>query len=49
VRRLLIAIALAFIALFLIVPLLSVFTEALRQGLRFLFPDAARPDDRQRD
>ena len=35
VRRLLIAIALAFIALFLIVPLLSVFTEALRQGFGF--------------
>src|SRR5579862_10007374 len=43
VRRLLIAIALAFIALFLIVPLLSVFTEALRQGLGFYFQTLRDP------
>jgi sulfate transport system permease protein len=43
VRRLLIAIALAFIALFLIVPLLSVFTEALRQGFSFYFQTLRDP------
>jgi sulfate transport system permease protein len=43
VRRLLIAIALAFIALFLIVPLLSVFTEALRQGFGFYFQTLRDP------
>jgi sulfate transport system permease protein len=37
VRRLLIVIALLFIALFLVVPLVSVFTEALRQGFGFYF------------
>ena len=37
VRRLLIAIALAFLALFLVVPLVSVFAEALRQGFGFYF------------
>jgi sulfate transport system permease protein len=43
VRRLLIAIALAFIALFLVVPLLSVFTEALRQGFGFYFQTLRDP------
>src|SRR5208282_4873482 len=43
VRRLLIAIALVFIALFLIVPLLSVFTEALRQGFGFYFQTLRDP------
>jgi len=43
VRRLLIAIALAFIALFLIVPLVSVFTEALRQGFGFYFQTLRNP------
>jgi sulfate transport system permease protein len=43
VRRLLIAIALAFIALFLIVPLLSVFTEALRSGFGFYFQTLRDP------
>src|ERR1700685_4091827 len=37
VRRLLIGIALAFMALFLVVPLISVFAEALKQGLGFYF------------
>ena len=37
VRWLLIGIALAFIALFLVVPLVSVFTEALRQGFGVYF------------
>jgi sulfate/thiosulfate transport system permease protein len=43
VRRLLIAIALAFIALFLVVPLASVFAEALRKGLGFYFQTLADP------
>src|SRR5579862_5595384 len=43
VRRLLVAIALAFIALFLIVPLLSVFTEALRSGFGFYFQTLRDP------
>jgi sulfate transport system permease protein len=43
VRRLLIAIALAFIALFLVVPLLSVFTEAFRQGFGFYFQTLRDP------
>jgi sulfate transport system permease protein len=43
VRRLLIALALAFITLFLIVPLLSVFTEALRQGFGFYFQTLRDP------
>jgi sulfate transport system permease protein len=37
VRRLLIGVALAFMALFLVVPLVSVFAEALRQGWVFYF------------
>src|SRR5665213_3041507 len=37
VRRLLIGIALAFLALFLVVPLVSVFAEALQQGFGFYF------------
>ncbi|MGH7992413.1 MAG: sulfate ABC transporter permease subunit CysW [Limisphaerales bacterium] len=43
VRRLLIAIALAFIALFLAVPLVSVFAEALRQGLGLYFQTLRDP------
>ncbi|HTQ51174.1 MAG TPA: sulfate ABC transporter permease subunit CysW [Candidatus Acidoferrales bacterium] len=43
VRRLLIAAALGFLALFLVVPLLSVFTEALRQGLGFYFQTLSDP------
>jgi sulfate transport system permease protein len=43
VRWLLIIIALGFIALFLVVPLLSVFTEALRQGLGFYFQTLRDP------
>ncbi|HKW29646.1 MAG TPA: sulfate ABC transporter permease subunit CysW [Verrucomicrobiae bacterium] len=43
VRRLLIAVALGFIALFLVVPLLSVFAEALRQGLGFYFQTLRDP------
>lgn len=42
-RRLLIAIALAFIALFLVVPLASVFAEALRQGFGFYFQTLRDP------
>jgi len=43
VRRLLIAIALAFIGLFLVVPLVSVFAEALRQGFGFYFQTLRDP------
>src|SRR6202167_4329949 len=43
VRRLLIAIALAFMALFLVVPLVSVFAEALKQGLGFYFQTLRDP------
>lgn len=43
IRRLLIAIALAFIALFLVVPLVSVFAEALRQGFGFYFQTLRDP------
>jgi sulfate transport system permease protein len=43
VRRLLIAIALAFIALFLVVPLVSVFAEALRRGFGFYFQTLRDP------
>jgi len=43
VRWLLIAIALAFIALFLVLPLVSVFTEGLRQGLGFYFQTLRDP------
>ena len=43
VRRLLIGIALAFIALFLVVPLVSVFAEALRQGFGFYFQTLRDP------
>ncbi|HXR47909.1 MAG TPA: sulfate ABC transporter permease subunit CysW [Candidatus Limnocylindrales bacterium] len=43
VRCLLIAVALAFIALFLVVPLLSVFAEALRQGFGFYFQTLRDP------
>ena len=37
VRRLLIAVALGFMALFLVIPLVSVFAEALKQGFGFYF------------
>ena len=43
VRRLLIVIALAFIALFLVVPLVSVFAEALRRGFGFYFQTLRDP------
>ncbi len=43
IRRLLIGIALAFIALFLVVPLVSVFAEALRQGFGFYFKTLRDP------
>jgi sulfate transport system permease protein len=43
VRLLLIGMALAFIALFLIMPLVSVFAEALRQGLGFYFQTLRDP------
>jgi len=42
-RRLLIGIALVFIALFLVVPLVSVFAEALRQGFGFYFQTLRDP------
>ena len=44
VRWLLIAVALAFIALFLVVPLVSVFTEALRQGFGYYFKTLRDPN-----
>jgi sulfate transport system permease protein len=43
VRWLLIAVALAFIALFLVVPLVSVFVEAFRQGIGFYFHTLCDP------
>jgi sulfate transport system permease protein len=43
VRRLLIGVALAFMALFLVVPLVSVFAEALRQGWGFYFQTLRDP------
>ena len=43
VRWLLIGIALAFMALFLVVPLVSVFAEGLRQGLGFYFQTLRDP------
>ena len=43
VRRLLIAIALAFMALFLVIPLVSVFAEALKQGFGFYFQTLRDP------
>ena len=43
VRRLLIGIALAFIALFLIVPLVFVFTEAFAKGIGFYFHTISDP------
>ncbi|HTV76607.1 MAG TPA: hypothetical protein VMD57_06355, partial [Candidatus Baltobacteraceae bacterium] len=42
-RRLLIGIALAFMALFLVVPLVSVFAEALKQGFGFYFQTLRDP------
>jgi sulfate/thiosulfate transport system permease protein len=44
VRALLIAVALAFFVLFLLLPLLVVFTEALRQGLLAYWTALAEPD-----
>jgi sulfate transport system permease protein len=46
VRRLLIAIALGFLAMFLLVPLAAVFTEALRKGLQVYFSALSEPDAR---
>jgi sulfate transport system permease protein len=43
VRRLLIGISLAFMALFLVVPLASVFAEALKQGFGFYFQTLRDP------
>ena len=43
VRRLLIAIALGFMALFLVLPLVSVFAEALKQGFGFYFKTLRDP------
>ena len=44
VRALLIALALAFLALFLFLPLVSVFVEALRKGVGAYFAALADPD-----
>ena len=44
VRRLLIGVALAFLSLFLFLPLLSVFTQALAKGLRFYFHTISDPN-----
>ena len=44
VRRLLIGIALLFVALFLVLPLLTVFVEALRKGFGAYFSALADPD-----
>ena len=44
VRRLLIGVGLAFLALFLVLPLLAVFAEALRQGVGPYFAGLAMPD-----
>ena len=43
VRRLLIGIALAFMVLFLVVPLISVFAEALKRGFGFYFQTLRDP------
>src|ERR1051325_2399143 len=43
-KWLLIAIALGFIALFLVVPLVSVFTEAFRKGIGYYFKTLAEPN-----
>ncbi|MDB5651936.1 MAG: sulfate transporter, inner rane subunit CysW [Hyphomicrobiales bacterium] len=43
-RRLLIALAIAFLALFLLMPLIVVFTEALRAGFGAFFDALAEPD-----
>ena len=48
VRWLLIAVALLFLGLFLVVPLVSVFAEGVAQGPRFLFPHVSRPADAER-
>ena len=44
VRRLLIGVALLFLALFLVLPLLMVFIEALRKGFGVYFENLAEPD-----
>jgi len=46
VRRLLVAVVLGFVGLCLVVPLLLVFTEALRQGVRAYLAALAEPDAR---
>jgi sulfate/thiosulfate transport system permease protein len=46
VRRLAIGTSLAFVGLFLLVPLVSVFSEALRKGLGAFFSTLADPDTR---
>ena len=46
VRRLLIGIAVAFLALFLVLPLVNVFYEALSMGLRVYFNAIADSDTR---
>jgi sulfate transport system permease protein len=43
VRRLLIGVALAFIALFLVIPLVSVFAQAFARGLGFYFQAVTDP------
>lgn len=43
VRRLLIGVALAFLSLFLFLPLVSVFTQAFAKGLRFYFQTISDP------
>jgi sulfate transport system permease protein len=44
VRAILVAVALLFLALFLILPLVAVFTEALREGTRVYFAALADPE-----
>ncbi len=46
VRRLLIGVSLSFFGLFLILPLVAVFTEAFRQGVAVYFSALAEPDAR---
>lgn len=45
-RWVLIGVALVFLALFLVVPLAAVFTEAFSKGVRFYFESLAEPDAR---
>src|SRR5262245_23904134 len=46
VRWALIAVGLVFVAIFIVLPLVTVFTEALRQGFRAYFAALAEPDAR---